>query len=85
MNALAHDLNYPALRKNKNIEAFLNRCKSFSVLGEGEGEVSCLINTYNVVFNNIIGIYQALSTLVICKQWLLFLAKVTTRDKKYMD
>uniref|UniRef100_A0A8C3G9N3 Rho-associated protein kinase 2 n=1 Tax=Cyclopterus lumpus TaxID=8103 RepID=A0A8C3G9N3_CYCLU len=25
MNALAHDLNYPALRKNKNIEAFLNR------------------------------------------------------------
>lgn len=28
VNALAHDLNYPALRKNKNIEAFLNRCKS---------------------------------------------------------
>uniref|UniRef100_A0A3B3TJD2 Rho-associated protein kinase n=1 Tax=Poecilia latipinna TaxID=48699 RepID=A0A3B3TJD2_9TELE len=25
MNALAHDLNYPFLRKNKNIEAFLNR------------------------------------------------------------
>ncbi|KAK5610259.1 Rho-associated protein kinase 2 [Crenichthys baileyi] len=25
MNALAHDLNYPILRKNKNIEAFLNR------------------------------------------------------------
>ncbi|XP_056283845.1 rho-associated protein kinase 2-like isoform X3 [Pseudoliparis swirei] len=25
MNALAHDLNYPALRKNKNIEAFLIR------------------------------------------------------------
>ncbi|GAA6228818.1 rho-associated protein kinase 2-like isoform X2 [Lates japonicus] len=25
MNALANDLNYPALRKNKNIEAFLNR------------------------------------------------------------
>uniref|UniRef100_A0A8C4H4U1 non-specific serine/threonine protein kinase n=1 Tax=Dicentrarchus labrax TaxID=13489 RepID=A0A8C4H4U1_DICLA len=25
MNALAHDLNYPALRKNKNIDAFLNR------------------------------------------------------------
>ncbi|XP_076612596.1 rho-associated protein kinase 2-like [Chaetodon auriga] len=25
MNALAHDLNYPALRKSKNIEAFLNR------------------------------------------------------------
>ncbi|KAM4713160.1 rho-associated protein kinase 2-like isoform 2-T4 [Anableps anableps] len=25
MNALAHDLNYPVLRKNKNIEAFLNR------------------------------------------------------------
>ncbi|XP_041814019.1 rho-associated protein kinase 2-like [Chelmon rostratus] len=25
MNALAHDLNFPALRKNKNIEAFLNR------------------------------------------------------------
>ncbi|KAM3602727.1 uncharacterized protein V6R79_009673 [Siganus canaliculatus] len=25
VNALAHDLNYPALRKNKNIEAFLNR------------------------------------------------------------
>ncbi|KAL6095872.1 rock2 [Pungitius sinensis] len=25
MNALAHDLNYPALRRNKNIEAFLNR------------------------------------------------------------
>uniref|UniRef100_A0A8C9XIR1 Rho-associated protein kinase n=1 Tax=Sander lucioperca TaxID=283035 RepID=A0A8C9XIR1_SANLU len=25
MNALAHDLNYPALRKNKNIEAFLSR------------------------------------------------------------
>uniref|UniRef100_A0A3Q3KG94 Rho-associated protein kinase n=1 Tax=Monopterus albus TaxID=43700 RepID=A0A3Q3KG94_MONAL len=25
MSALAHDLNYPALRKNKNIEAFLNR------------------------------------------------------------
>ncbi|XP_042358929.1 rho-associated protein kinase 2-like isoform X2 [Plectropomus leopardus] len=25
MHALAHDLNYPALRKNKNIEAFLNR------------------------------------------------------------
>uniref|UniRef100_A0A8C9XNR4 Rho-associated protein kinase 2 n=1 Tax=Sander lucioperca TaxID=283035 RepID=A0A8C9XNR4_SANLU len=28
MNALAHDLNYPALRKNKNIEAFLSRCKT---------------------------------------------------------
>lgn len=27
-SALAHDLNYPALRKNKNIEAFLNRCES---------------------------------------------------------
>uniref|UniRef100_A0A673CSM9 non-specific serine/threonine protein kinase n=1 Tax=Sphaeramia orbicularis TaxID=375764 RepID=A0A673CSM9_9TELE len=27
INALAHDLNYPALRKNKNIDAFLNRCK----------------------------------------------------------
>lgn len=25
VNALAHDLNYPALRKNKNIEAFLSR------------------------------------------------------------
>uniref|UniRef100_H2MBM6 non-specific serine/threonine protein kinase n=1 Tax=Oryzias latipes TaxID=8090 RepID=H2MBM6_ORYLA len=25
MEALAHDLNYPVLRKNKNIEAFLNR------------------------------------------------------------
>ncbi|KAM9840333.1 rho-associated protein kinase 2-like isoform 2-T2 [Aulostomus maculatus] len=25
VNALAHDLNYPALRKNKNIETFLNR------------------------------------------------------------
>ncbi|CAJ1077029.1 rho-associated protein kinase 2-like isoform X2 [Xyrichtys novacula] len=25
MSALAHDLNYPALRKNKNIEAFLSR------------------------------------------------------------
>uniref|UniRef100_A0A673CQD3 Rho-associated protein kinase 2 n=1 Tax=Sphaeramia orbicularis TaxID=375764 RepID=A0A673CQD3_9TELE len=25
INALAHDLNYPALRKNKNIDAFLNR------------------------------------------------------------
>ncbi|XP_028295687.1 rho-associated protein kinase 2-like isoform X2 [Gouania willdenowi] len=25
MNALAHDLNYPAMRKNKNVEAFLNR------------------------------------------------------------
>ncbi|KAG7257428.1 hypothetical protein CRUP_028858, partial [Coryphaenoides rupestris] len=25
MNALARDLDYPALRKNKNIEAFLNR------------------------------------------------------------
>ncbi|KAK2890078.1 rho-associated protein kinase 2-like isoform X2 [Channa argus] len=25
VNALAHDLNYPVLRKNKNIEAFLNR------------------------------------------------------------
>ncbi|XP_055088190.1 rho-associated protein kinase 2-like isoform X2 [Periophthalmus magnuspinnatus] len=25
ITALAHDLNYPALRKNKNIEAFLNR------------------------------------------------------------
>nr|XP_054603976.1 rho-associated protein kinase 2 isoform X1 [Nothobranchius furzeri] len=25
MNALAHDLNYPILRKNKNIESFLNR------------------------------------------------------------
>ncbi|XP_057678976.1 rho-associated protein kinase 2-like isoform X5 [Corythoichthys intestinalis] len=25
INALAHDLNYPALRKNKNIETFLNR------------------------------------------------------------
>lgn len=31
MNALAHDLNYPALRKNKNIEAFLSRCKTCSV------------------------------------------------------
>lgn len=27
ISALAHDLNYPALRKNKNIDAFLNRCK----------------------------------------------------------
>lgn len=34
MNALAHDLNYPILRKNKNIDAFLNRCKSFSVSGD---------------------------------------------------
>ncbi|XP_075940780.1 rho-associated protein kinase 2-like [Anarhichas minor] len=25
VNALAHDLNYPALRRNKNIDAFLNR------------------------------------------------------------
>ncbi|CAN9507867.1 unnamed protein product [Ophioblennius macclurei] len=25
MNALAHDLNYPAMRKNKNIDSFLNR------------------------------------------------------------
>lgn len=31
MNALAHDLNYPALRKNKNIEGFLNRCKIYSM------------------------------------------------------
>uniref|UniRef100_A0A665W5T9 Rho-associated protein kinase n=1 Tax=Echeneis naucrates TaxID=173247 RepID=A0A665W5T9_ECHNA len=29
MNALVLDLDYPALRKNKNIENFLNRCKSF--------------------------------------------------------
>lgn len=36
MNALAHDLNYPALRKNKNIEAFLSRCKSYSVFGEDQ-------------------------------------------------
>lgn len=28
ISALAHDLNYPALRKNKNIDVFLNRCKS---------------------------------------------------------
>ncbi|XP_053192423.1 rho-associated protein kinase 2-like isoform X2 [Scomber japonicus] len=35
MNALARDLNYPALRKNKNIEAFLNRYeKSASQLRE---------------------------------------------------
>uniref|UniRef100_A0A674ECX5 non-specific serine/threonine protein kinase n=1 Tax=Salmo trutta TaxID=8032 RepID=A0A674ECX5_SALTR len=27
MNALALDLDYPALRKNKNIDTFLNRCK----------------------------------------------------------
>lgn len=27
-NALVLDLDYPALRKNKNIETFLNRCKS---------------------------------------------------------
>uniref|UniRef100_A0A668A2J4 non-specific serine/threonine protein kinase n=1 Tax=Myripristis murdjan TaxID=586833 RepID=A0A668A2J4_9TELE len=27
INALALDLDYPALRKNKNIDAFLNRCK----------------------------------------------------------
>ena len=37
MNALAHDLNYPALRKNKNIEAFLNRCKSCSLFAGGQG------------------------------------------------
>lgn len=29
INALVLDLDYPALRKNKNIEVFLNRCKSF--------------------------------------------------------
>lgn len=28
ISALARDLNYPPLRKNKNIDAFLNRCKS---------------------------------------------------------
>ena len=27
MNALVLDLDFPALRKNKNIETFLNRCK----------------------------------------------------------
>lgn len=27
-NALVLDLDYPALRKNKNIETFLNKCKS---------------------------------------------------------
>ena len=27
INALVLDLDYPALRKNKNIETFLNRCK----------------------------------------------------------
>lgn len=32
MNALANDLNYPALRKNKNIEAFLKRCKCYNML-----------------------------------------------------
>lgn len=29
INALVLDLDYPALRKNKNIEVFLNRCKQF--------------------------------------------------------
>lgn len=28
VTALALDLNHPALRKNKNIDSFLNRCKS---------------------------------------------------------
>uniref|UniRef100_A0A3Q2UP01 non-specific serine/threonine protein kinase n=1 Tax=Fundulus heteroclitus TaxID=8078 RepID=A0A3Q2UP01_FUNHE len=32
MNALAHDLNYPSLRRNKNIDAFLKRCKGSSPL-----------------------------------------------------
>lgn len=27
INALVLDLDYPALRKNKNIEVFLNRCE----------------------------------------------------------
>lgn len=27
MNALVLDLDFPALRKNKNIETFLNRCE----------------------------------------------------------
>lgn len=27
MNAVVLDLDFPALRKNKNIETFLNRCK----------------------------------------------------------
>lgn len=27
MSALVHDLNFPPLRKNKNIEAFLSRCE----------------------------------------------------------
>lgn len=29
INGLVLDLDYPALRKNKNIEVFLNRCKQF--------------------------------------------------------
>ena len=31
MNALVLDLDYPALRKNKNVETILNRCKYMDV------------------------------------------------------
>ncbi len=33
MNALVLDLDFPALRKNKNIETFLNRCEYLLLRG----------------------------------------------------
>lgn len=35
MNAMVLDLDFPALRKNKNIETFLNRCKYLLLSGHG--------------------------------------------------
>lgn len=29
LDALVYDLDFPALRKNKNIDTFLNKCKCF--------------------------------------------------------
>lgn len=37
INALVLDLDYPALRKNKNIETFLIRCESLLFENEREG------------------------------------------------
>lgn len=42
INALVLDLDYPALRKNKNIEVFLNRCEWFERRGGG-GHLSVVV------------------------------------------
>lgn len=63
MNALARDLNYPALRKNKNIDAFLNRCKNYNLFFDCVcvDEDKILILSLKYISNLPVGAHELLS------------------------